>query len=74
MLPIALSEVLGISLSEVIEKYFKGADSSDEAAIRITEDIDRRVTAGEGEVWLANEQHKLEERMEDDHQGGDDTF
>jgi hypothetical protein len=74
MLPIALSEVLGISLLEVMAKYFEGARSVDEAAIRIAEDIDRRVTAGEGEVWLANEQRKLEEQMEDDHRGGDDTF
>jgi hypothetical protein len=61
MLPIALSEVLGISLSEVMARYFEGARSVDDAAIQIAEDIDRRVTAGEGESWLANEQRKLEE-------------
>jgi hypothetical protein len=55
MLPIALSEVLGISLSEVMAKYFEGACSVDEAAIRIAEDINRRVVADEGETWHANE-------------------
>jgi hypothetical protein len=76
MLPIALSEVLGIGLSEVMAKYFDGACSVNEAAVRIAEDIDRRVTAGEGEIWLANEQRKIEERMERDHQGAgvDDNF
>jgi hypothetical protein len=76
MLPIALSEVLGISLSEVMAKYFEGAHSVDEAAIRIAEDIDRRVDNGEGEIWLANEQHKIQERMDQDHQGAgvDDSF
>jgi hypothetical protein len=76
MLPIALSKVLGISLSEVMAKYFEGARSVDEAAIQIAEDIDRRVTAGEGEVWLANEQRRLEESMEREHQGAgvDDNF
>jgi hypothetical protein len=76
MLPIALSEVLGISLSEVMTRYFEGSHSVDESAIRITEDIDRRVNEGEGEVWLANEQRKIEERMELEHQGAgvDDNF
>jgi hypothetical protein len=74
MLPLALSEVLGMSLLSVMKKYFEGASSADEVAIRVSEDIDRRVTEGEGEVWLANEQRKLEEQMEDDHQEGDDTF
>jgi hypothetical protein len=74
MLPIALSEVLGISLSEVMAKYFEGAHSTDEVAVRISDDINRRIDNEGGEVWLANEQCKLTDQMESDHQGGDDTF
>jgi hypothetical protein len=76
MLPMALSEVLRISLSEVMKKYFDGAGSEDEVAVQIAEDIDRRVTAEEGELWLANESHKLEDKMEHEHQGQgvDDAF
>jgi hypothetical protein len=76
MLPLALSEVLGISLSEVMKKYFEGASSEDEVAIRISEDIERRVTNEEGELWLANERCRMEERMEREHQGQgvDDIF
>jgi hypothetical protein len=47
MLPIALSDVLGISLSEIMEKYFEGARSTDEIAVRILEDLDRRIANGE---------------------------
>jgi hypothetical protein len=76
MLPIALSEVLGISLSEVMARYFEGARSLNESAVRIAEDLDRRVENGEGEIWLANEQRRIQERMDLDHQGAgvDDTF
>jgi hypothetical protein len=76
MLPIALSEVLGISLSEVMDKYFKGVNSSDEMASQVSRDIDRMVTEGDGEVWLANEQRKIQERMDLEHQGAgvDDHF
>jgi hypothetical protein len=73
MLPMALSEVLGISLSDVMKKYFDGA-SEDEVARRIANDIDKRVTNGEGELWLAEESRRLDEEMELDHQWGDDTF
>jgi hypothetical protein len=73
MLPIALSEVLGISLSDVMKKYFDGA-SEEEVARRIANDIDKRVTDGEGELWLANKNCWLDAQMELDHQGGDDMF
>jgi hypothetical protein len=74
MLPIALSEVLGISLSEVMKKYFEGASSADEVDIWISEDVDRRIDNGEDELWLAKESRRLEDQMEHDHQGEDDTF
>jgi hypothetical protein len=74
MLPIALSEVLGISLSDVMKKYFDGASSEDEVAVRIAEDIDRRISNGEDERWLAVEARRREEEAERVHEGGDDTF
>jgi hypothetical protein len=76
MLPIALSEVLGISLLEVMARYFDGVNSSDEMAIRVAKDVDRMVTENEGKVWLASEQHKIQERLDLEHQGAgvDDTF
>jgi hypothetical protein len=37
MLPVALSEVLGISLSEVMERYFDGSD--EEEQVRWIEDV-----------------------------------
>jgi hypothetical protein len=39
LLPIALSEVLGLSLLEVLRRYFNGA-SKDKVAHRIGSDID----------------------------------
>jgi hypothetical protein len=74
MLPMALSEVLGISLSNMMKKYFNGASDEDDIACRIVEDIDQRVTNEEGELWLANESRCLRAEMELDHQRGDDTF
>jgi hypothetical protein len=53
MLLMALSEVLGISLSDVMKKYFDGASSADEVAIHISEDVDKRIDSEEGELWLA---------------------
>jgi hypothetical protein len=57
MLPIALSEVLGISLSEVMERYFDGS-SEDERARRIGDAIDRKRSDEEGEEWLVGEAHR----------------
>jgi hypothetical protein len=72
----ALSEVLEISLSEVMEKYFGGVDSTDEVADRVAEDVDWIVLEDEGKAWLAREQHRLEEEVEREHRGEgvDDAF
>jgi hypothetical protein len=73
MLPIALIEVLGISLSEVMERYFDG--SGEEERVRHIEDaIDRKRSEEEGESWLAGEAHSRSIVLERVHQGGDDTF
>jgi hypothetical protein len=54
MLPIALSEVLGISLSEVMERYFDGS-GEEERVRRIEDAIDHKRSEEEGETWLAGE-------------------
>jgi hypothetical protein len=75
-LPLALSEVLGISLSEVMEWYFQGVGSPDDMADRMVRDVDRLVLENEGEAWVVEEQRKMEDVMERDHQGEgvDDEF
>jgi hypothetical protein len=69
----ALSEVLSISLSEVMRKYFNGS-SDNEMAHRIGDDIDRQVSNEEGEAWLVEEAHRLDLECECDHRGGDNMF
>jgi hypothetical protein len=74
MLPIALSEVLGISLSEVMVWYFDGL-SEDEGAHRIRDAIDRKRSEEEGEEWLAGEARRRSAILEQVHQNrNDDSF
>jgi hypothetical protein len=75
-LPLALSAVLGITLSEVMERYFEGADSSDGATSQIVKDTDRLVVQKDGEEWLGREQRRIEDEMDCDHRGEgvDDAF
>jgi hypothetical protein len=54
MLPTALSEVLDISLSEVMKRYFDGSDEG-ERVRRIEDDMERKKLDEEGEDWLAGE-------------------
>jgi hypothetical protein len=73
MLPAALSEALGISLSEVMDCYFDRSDK--EMRVRkIEEALDRRRTTEEGEEWVAGETRRMSVMLEQIHQGGDDTF
>jgi hypothetical protein len=69
MLPIALSEVLGISLSEVMDKYFNGLEEDVRVRL-IEEDIERKRSEREGEEWLAAEASCLSLELECIHQGG----
>jgi hypothetical protein len=65
MLPIALGEVLGISLSEVMVHYFNGS-SDDERVYRIEDALDRRRSEEEREEWLAREARRrsaIQERV-----------
>jgi hypothetical protein len=71
MLPIALSEVLGISLSEVMERYLDGS-SEDERVRRIEDAVDRKRSEEEGEEWLAGEAHRRSKIFERFHWNRDD--
>jgi hypothetical protein len=71
MLPVALSEALGISLSEVMDQYFNGSDEAER--VRLIEDaLDRRRSEEEGEEWLAREARRRSAIFEWVHQGRDD--
>jgi hypothetical protein len=71
MLPTALSEALGISLSDVMDRYFDGSEES-ERVHRIEEALERRRTFEEGEEWLAQESRKMNSMLERIHWGQDD--
>jgi hypothetical protein len=71
MLPTALSEVLGISLSEVMIRYFDGS-SEDERVCRIGDAIDRKRSEEQGEEWLIGEAHRRSAILERVHQSRDD--
>jgi hypothetical protein len=74
MLPIALSEVLGISLSEVLERYFDGSNEDDRVR-RIEDAVDRKRSEEEGEEWLAGEARRRSLILERVHQNReDDSF
>jgi hypothetical protein len=71
MLPIALSEVLGISLSEVMEHYFDGSDEG-ERVRRIEDDMERKRSDQEGEDWLAREARRRSIVLERAHRNRED--
>jgi hypothetical protein len=72
MLPSALSEALGISLSDVMIRYFNGSEEL-ERVRRIEEVLDRRREFEEGEEWLAQQSCRTSIMLERIHQGQDDT-
>jgi hypothetical protein len=63
MLPAALSEALGISLSDVMMRYFDGSEES-ERVRRIEEALDRRREFEEGEEWLARQSRNTDIMLE----------
>jgi hypothetical protein len=71
MLPIALSEVLGISLLEVMEHYFNRS-GEDERVCQIEDTLDKKRSEEEGEEWLAGEAHRRSAILERVHQSRDD--
>jgi hypothetical protein len=72
MLPAALSEALGISLSDIMMRYFDGSEES-ERVRRIEEALDRRREFEEGEEWLARQSHRTDIMLERIHRGQDDA-
>jgi hypothetical protein len=73
MLPIALSEVLGVSLSNVLERYFDGS-TEDEGVRRIEDAVDWKRSEEEGEEWLAEEARRRSKVFERAHQNRDDDL
>jgi hypothetical protein len=74
MLPEALSEALGISLSDVLAHYYSISDLDERGRI-IGEAIDRRRSEEEGEEWVVGEAHRRSVILEQVHQGReDDSF
>jgi hypothetical protein len=71
MLPAALSEALGISLADVMMRYFDGSEES-ERVRRIEEALDRQRELEEGDEWLARESLKTDAMLERIHRGQDD--
>jgi hypothetical protein len=72
MLPAALSEALGISLADVMDRYFDRSEESVRVR-QIEEALDRRREFEEGEEWLAQESRKTNTMLEQIHQGQDDV-
>jgi hypothetical protein len=74
MLPAALSEVLGISLSEVMGRYFNRS-GEDEWVRQIEDALERKRSDEEGEDWLAREARRRSMIPERVHQNReDDSF
>jgi hypothetical protein len=73
MLPEAISEALGISLSEVLDLYFGGI-SEDQRDCLVWDAIDRRRMNVEDEAWLKAESRRREAVAEMVHHRGDDTY
>jgi hypothetical protein len=73
MLPSTLSEALGISLADVMMRYFDGSEES-ERVKHIEEALGRRREFEEGEEWLAQQSHRTSAMLERIHQGQDDIF
>jgi hypothetical protein len=71
MLPAALDKALGISLSDVMVRYFDGSEES-ERVRRIEEALDRRREFEEGEEWLAQQSRSTDIILERIHRGQDD--
>jgi hypothetical protein len=72
MLPAVLSEALGISLSDVMVRYFDGLEELERVQC-IEEALDRRREFEEGEEWLARQSHRTNTMLERIHRGQDDV-
>jgi hypothetical protein len=71
LLPEAVSEALGISLSEVLNLYFGELD--EEVRDRMVwEAIDRHIDQEEGEEWVAGEARRMSMMLELSHRNHED--
>jgi hypothetical protein len=64
MLPLALSKVLGISLSKVMEWYFDESGQAEDRTRRIKRVIEKKRLSEEGEEWLAREARRMSKDLE----------
>jgi hypothetical protein len=72
MLPEALSEALGMSLAEVLDRYYSESDE-DKRGRLIGDALDRKWMGDEDQAWLDREARRCEE--EDVYRGEpDDTY
>jgi hypothetical protein len=72
MLPEALSEALGVSLAEVLDRYYSESDE-DKRGRLIGDALDRKRMGDEDQAWLDQEARRREE--EDIYRGEpDDTY
>jgi hypothetical protein len=71
ILPAALSEALGISLTEVMDRYYSVLDEAERVCM-IEDALERRRTVEEGGEWLAREAHRMSIMLEQVRQGQDD--
>jgi hypothetical protein len=69
MLPEAISEALGITLSEVLDLYF--GEQQDRL---VWDAIDRRRMNTEDEAWLEGESRRVDAMVEEVHRRGDNTY
>jgi hypothetical protein len=73
LLPEAISEALGISLSEVLDLYFGGV-SEEQRDCLVWDAIDRRRINVEDEAWLEAESQRMNAVAEMVYRWGDDTY
>jgi hypothetical protein len=73
LLPEAISEALGISLSEVLDLYFRGVGEEQQDRL-VWDTIDRRRMNVEDEAWLEAESRRLDAVAEMVHHGRDNTY
>jgi hypothetical protein len=73
ILPEAISEALGITLSKVLDLYF-GEISEKQRDRLVWDAIDRRRMNAEDEVWLEGESRRVDVVAEMVHRRGDNTY
>jgi hypothetical protein len=73
MLPVALSEALGVSLSEVLDHYYNESDEVKRGCL-IWNTLDRKGMGERDQEWLDGESQHREEIEVSSHRWEDDTY